>query len=116
MQNVLSETAQPMPTSLNAKPGAHGIVAVQGSIVFLVDDDAAIRKGMTRLLQLAGYQTDAFASAEEFLARSCCEGPACLILDVRLPGLNGLELQQTLAREDRQLPIIFITGMGNVPM
>jgi FixJ family two-component response regulator len=84
--------------------------------VFVVDDDASVRGALARLLHSAGYQTETFASAEGFLAQSRFDAPGCIILDVRMPGLNGLELQQALAAADRQLPIVFITGHGNVPM
>ncbi len=84
--------------------------------MFVVDDDASVRGALARLLHSAGYQTETFASAEGFLAQSRFDAPGCIILDVRMPGLNGLELQQTLAAADRQLPIVFITGHGDVPM
>jgi FixJ family two-component response regulator len=84
--------------------------------VFVVDDDASVRGALARLLHSAGYQTETFASAEGFLAQSRFDAPACILLDVRMPGLNGLELQQALAAADRQLPIVFITGHGDVPM
>jgi len=83
--------------------------------VFVVDDDASLRGALARLLHSAGYQTETFASAEGFLAQSRFDAPGCILLDVRMPGLNGLELQQTLAAADRQLPIVFITGHGDVP-
>jgi FixJ family two-component response regulator len=84
--------------------------------VFVVDDDASVRRALVRLLHSAGYQTKTFASAEGFLAQSRFDNPGCIILDVRMPGLNGLELQQALSAADRQLPIVFITGHGDVPM
>jgi FixJ family two-component response regulator len=84
--------------------------------VFVVDDDASVRGALARLLDSAGYQTETFASAEGFLAQSRFDAPGCILLDVRMPGLNGLELQQALAAADRQLPIVFITGHGDVPM
>ncbi len=84
--------------------------------MFVVDDDASVRGALARLLHSAGYQTETFASAEGFLAQSRFDAPGCIILDVRMPGLNGLELQQALAAADRQLPIVFITGHGDVPM
>jgi len=83
--------------------------------VFVVDDDASLRGALARLLHSAGYQTETFASAEGFLAQSRFDAPGCILLDVRMPGLNGLELQQALAAADRQLPIVFITGHGDVP-
>jgi FixJ family two-component response regulator len=84
--------------------------------VFVVDDDASVRGALARLLHSAGYQTETFASAEGFLAQGRFDAPGCILLDVRMPGLNGLELQQALAAADRQLPIVFITGHGDVPM
>jgi FixJ family two-component response regulator len=84
--------------------------------VFVVDDDASVRGAVARLLHSAGYQTETFASAEGFLAQSRFDAPGCILLDVRMPGLNGLELQQALTAADRQLPIVFITGHGDVPM
>jgi FixJ family two-component response regulator len=84
--------------------------------VFVVDDDASVRGALARLLHSAGYQTETFASAEGFLAQSRFDAPGCILLDVRMPGLNGLELQEALAAADRQLPIVFITGHGDVPM
>jgi FixJ family two-component response regulator len=88
----------------------------QKSTVFVVDDDRSIRKGIARLLRSAGHEVSAFDSAEEFLAGGHSEGPGCLVLDVRLPGVNGLELQDVLVTAERHLPIIFITGLGNIPM
>ena len=84
--------------------------------MFVVDDDASVRGALARLLHSAGYQTETFASAEGFLAQSRFDAPGCILLDVRMPGLNGLELQQALAAANRQLPIVFITGHGDVPM
>jgi FixJ family two-component response regulator len=84
--------------------------------VFVVDDDASVRGALARLLHSAGYQTETFSSGEGFLAESRFDAPGCILLDVRMPGLNGLELQQALAAADRQLPIVFITGHGDVPM
>ena len=80
------------------------------SMVFVVDDDSSVRKSMTRLIGSAGYTVEAFASAREFLARARYPGPACLVLDVRMPGLNGLDLQETLARVGRRMSIVFVTG------
>jgi len=80
------------------------------SMVFVVDDDSSVRKSMTRLIGSAGYTVEAFASAREFLARARYPGPACLVLDVRMPGLNGLDLQEALARVGRRMSIVFVTG------
>ena len=85
-------------------------------IVFVVDDDPSVRKSLTRLIASAGYTVQAFASAREFLARVEPRGACCLVLDVRMPGLTGLDLQEALAHALHRTPIIFITGHGDVPM
>lgn len=86
------------------------------STVFLVDDDAAIRKALTRLLVAAGLDVRSFASPQAFLERHDPAVPGCLVLDVAMPGLNGLELQRVLAESGCNRPIIFLTGRGDVPM
>jgi FixJ family two-component response regulator len=86
------------------------------AMVFVVDDDAPMRESLQNLLRSVGLRVEAFASAQEFLRRPRPEGPGCLVLDVRLPGLSGLDLQQQLAQGDRDMPIIFITGHGDIPM
>jgi len=86
------------------------------SLVILVDDDPSFRRSTERLLRTAGYQIQSFASALEFLHSPRPDVPACLVSDVRMPGLNGLDLQRELARAGWQIPIIFITGHGDVPM
>ena len=86
------------------------------ALVFVVDDDASLRASLQDLLESVGLQVVACASAQEFLRRPRPEGPSCLVLDVRLPGLSGLELQRQLAAGDRAMPIIFITGHGDIPM
>ncbi|HUL04662.1 MAG TPA: response regulator [Gemmatimonadales bacterium] len=85
--------------------------------VFVVDDDDSVRKGLTRLLSSAGYRVDAFRSAKEFLARGTPrpDGPACVILDLCMPDLGGLELQDLLQAANVPLPILFATGHGDVP-
>ncbi len=83
--------------------------------VFVVDDDPSVRGGLARLFKSVGLAAEAFASAREFLGRAPIEGPACLVLDVRLPELSGLDLQEELARAGVAIPIIFITGHGTVP-
>ena len=82
----------------------------------MVDDDASIRTSTERLLRTAGFTVHTFGSAKEFLASSRPQGPACLLLDVRLPGLSGLELQRELTQAGFTVPIIFITGHGDIPM
>jgi len=84
-------------------------------LVFVVDDDPSVRKSLARLITTAGYEVEAFASAREFLARPLSEGPCCLVLDVRMPGLTGLALQEALATAGHHLSIVFITGYGDVP-
>ena len=86
------------------------------SIVFVVDDDISVRESLALLILAEGWQPETFASAQAFLARAPVRVPSCLVLDVSLPGLNGLELQQRIAGERTDLPIIFITGYGDVPM
>src|SRR5947199_4729063 len=83
--------------------------------VFVVDDDVSVRESLEMLIRAAGWQPETFASAQAFLSRPRPTGPCCLVLDVTLPGLSGLELQQELA-EQTYMPIIFITGHGDVPM
>ena len=86
------------------------------SFVFLVDDDASVRKGVSRLLRSAGYRSEVFESAPDFLARDQHTGPSCVIVDVRMPGLNGIELQKTLIQRRREEQLIFITGHGDISM
>ena len=86
------------------------------AVVFVVDDDASVRKSLARLISEAGYTVQAFASAREFLARAPSGGPSCVVLDVRMPGITGLDLQQTLAGAAHKMPIIFITGHGDIGM
>jgi FixJ family two-component response regulator len=91
-------------------------MAAANALVFLIDDDASVRKGVSRLLRSAGYKSETFESASGFLARERYAGPACVIIDVRMPGLNGMDLQQALVRQRREEQLIFITGHGNIPM
>jgi len=86
------------------------------ALVFVVEDDAPLRESLQDLLRSVGLRVAAFASAQEFLHSKRPEVPGCLVLDVRLPGLSGLELQQRLAEADIEIPIIFITGHGDIPM
>ena len=85
-------------------------------IVFVVDDDVSVRESLEALIRCAGWEPETFASAQEFLARPRVLAPSCLILDVTLPGLNGLDLQKRVAADRIDMPIIFITGYGDVPM
>ena len=84
--------------------------------VFVIDDDASIRKSLSRLLRSAGYSAETFSCAEEFLGREHFDGVGCLILDVQMPGLSGMDLQEELTKADYQMPIVFITGHGDIPM
>jgi FixJ family two-component response regulator len=86
------------------------------SIVFVVEDDSSMREALTDLIASVGLQVEAFKSAREFLEHRRGDAPACLVLDVRLPGLSGLDLQRELARTAAPIPIIFITGHGDIPM
>ena len=85
-------------------------------IVFIVDDDLSVRRSTERLVRSAGFNVQSFASAGEFLKNPRSEGPACLVLDVRMPGLNGMDLQHELNQSGIHIPIIFITGHGDIPM
>jgi FixJ family two-component response regulator len=85
-------------------------------IVFVVDDDHLFRRSTERLVRVAGWNVQSFASASDFLKNPRPEGPACLVLDVHMPGLSGMDLQQELARMELNIPIIFITGRGDIPM
>jgi FixJ family two-component response regulator len=86
------------------------------AIVFVVDDDISVRESLELLIRAAGWQAEVFNSAQAFLARPRSFAPSCLILDVNLPDLNGLDLQKRVASERNDMPIIFITGYGDVPM
>jgi FixJ family two-component response regulator len=85
-------------------------------IVFVVDDDVSVRESLELLIRCAGWRPETFASAHDFLVRPRVWVPSCLVLDVSLPGLNGLDLQKRVAVERPDMPIIFITGYGDVPM
>jgi len=85
------------------------------AVVFVVDDDASVREALQRLVRSAGLRVEAFASAEEFLKRGRSEEPSCLVLDVRLPELSGLDLQRRMIDTNNEMPIVFITGHGDIP-
>jgi FixJ family two-component response regulator len=89
---------------------------VSAPAVFVVDDDPSLRKSLTRVLTTAGYAVETFASARDFMARPPFPSPSCVVLDVRMPGLSGLDLQEVLVSGARPLPIVFITGHGDIPM
>src|SRR5262249_11392958 len=86
------------------------------SIVFVVDDDRSVREGLVDLISSVGMTVKAFGSAQEFLLHKRPDAPACLVLDVRLPGPSGLDLQRQLSQSQQPIPIIFITGHGDIPM
>ena len=85
-------------------------------VVFVVDDDVSVRESLAALIQWAGWRPQTFSSARDFLSRARDESPSCLVLDVELPDLNGLELQGRMATDRTDMPIIFITGYGDIPM
>ena len=89
-----------------------------GPTIFIVDDDPSVRKSLARVVTSAGYRVEAFASARDFVARapSPGPGPSCVVLDVRMPGLTGLDLQAALTRAERPMPIVFITGHSDISM
>jgi FixJ family two-component response regulator len=91
-------------------------MAEAGSLVIIIDDDADIREALCALLETVKLRAVTFASATEFLASKRPDGPCCIVLDVRLPGLGGLEFQRRLTQENIQIPVIFITGHGDIPM
>jgi FixJ family two-component response regulator len=91
-------------------------VTEAGAMVFVVDDDVAMRRSLENLIRSVGLRVEAFASAQEFLFTKREDVPGCLVLDVRLPGLSGLDLQKRMAESDIEVPIIFITGHGDIPM
>ena len=86
------------------------------AIVFVIDDDQSVRKSLRRLLDAANYKTELFNSASDFLQRSLHPGPSCIIIDVRMPGLTGMDLQKTLIESGREEQLIFITAHGDIPM
>lgn len=85
-------------------------------VVFVVDDDASMRESLKNLTRSVGLRVEAFASAQEFLRAKLSDEPGCLVLDVRMPGLSGLDLQKRMAETGTDLPIIFLTGHGDIPM
>jgi len=89
---------------------------MSGPTVFIIDDDPSVRKSLSRLVRSLGFGSESFASAEEFLGRERYDGLGCIVLDVRMPGLSGMELQDELVKGEFSMPIIFITGHGDIPM
>ena len=92
------------------------MTATDDVTVFIIDDDARMRAAMQRLLKSVGLRTESFATPEEFLQRRLPDSPNCLVLDVRLPGMSGLDVQGRLIEAGVRIPIIFITGHGDIPM
>jgi len=105
MKSASAPSSKSSSTQTEAKP-----------IVFIVDDDISVRESLETLIRFVGWQAETFASAEEFLARPRNTTPCCLVLDISLPELNGLELQKLIAPDRVDMPIIFITGHGDIPM
>src|SRR5262245_21214131 len=97
-------------------PLAKPVVSGDQPIVFVVDDDESIRQALARLFHSVQLRAEVFASAQEFLKSQRPDAPACLVLDVRLPGLSGLDFQAELIKADARIPIVFITGHGDIPM
>src|SRR5258707_1455899 len=104
-------SASSAPGQSKSSPKSHAT-----PIVFVVDDDISVRESLELLIRSEGWQPETFESAQEFLSHPRALTPSCLVLDVSLPGLNGLELQKRLAADRIDMPIIFITGHGDVPM
>ena len=92
----------------NPRPQSDAVIAI-------VDDDPSVRRGLERLIRSAGWKAETFASAQEFLDRPRSEAPSCLVLDLQLPGLSGLDLQKRMAEAGLAIPIVFLTGHGNIP-
>src|ERR1700758_1491965 len=88
----------------------------QQPVMFVIDDDASVREGLSRLFRSVRLQVETFASTADFLQHRLPEEPRCLVLDVRLPGLSGLDFQSELAKADVDIPIVFMTGYGDIPM
>jgi FixJ family two-component response regulator len=101
---------------MNAKPPGRNAVAQPGPVVFVVDDDPSLRAALDSLFRSVGLPVELFESTSELLRRPLAEMHGCLVLDVRLPGLSGLDFQSQLSKLDIQLPIIFMTGHGDIPM
>ena len=92
------------------------MTSADSPIVFIVDDDTRMREAMQRLLKTVGLDSESFATPEDFLKHRFPNSPSCLLLDVRLPGMSGLDVQRKLTEMDIQIPVIFITGHGDIPM
>ena len=104
------------PLQRSAPPPPHRRSEAERPLVIIVDDDASVREALEELIQSAGFYSTSFASTRELLDADVLDSPGCLILDVRMPGANGLHLQQHLAQNGNPKPIIFLTGHGDIPM
>ena len=104
------------PASSAFHESQSSLVSRDTPTVFVVDDDISVRESLEVLIRCAGWRSEVFSSAQEFLARPRVFAPSCLVLDVTLPDLNGLDLQKRIATDRSDMPIIFITGHGDVPM
>ena len=91
-------------------------MSMRETCIFIIDDDPSVREALSLLLGSVGYSCELFSSAEEFLARKPFDGLGCIVLDVRMSGMSGLDLQEELVKRDRCMPIVFITGHGDIPM
>ena len=111
----VTRATYPVPSAIPSRPIEVLTMPDVTSIVFVVDDDVSVRESLELLIKSAGWSSETFVSAQEFLSRRQPTVPCCLVLDVTLPGISGLELQKQLA-ERTSMPIIFITGHGDVPM
>ena len=126
LPGILAKTYVPIPAigrSFRLRAQRRGgtrcagcLVTGADRIVFVVDDDEGVREALSSLLRSVGLRVEAFATAQEFLRNPRADAAACLVLDVRLPGLSGLDLQRELAGAGETIPIIFITGYGDIPM
>jgi FixJ family two-component response regulator len=115
VQTTVGDTERNRERDLPRRSAKHDASAA-ASVVFVVDDDASLRDSLRRLITSVGYKVEVFPSARVFLDAHRPDAPGCLVLDVRLPGLSGLDLQRELAETDAELPIIFLTGHGDIPM
>jgi FixJ family two-component response regulator len=115
VQTTVGDTERNRERDLPRRSAKHD-ASTADSVVFVVDDDASLRDSLRRLITSVGYKVEVFHSARAFLDAHRPDAPGCLVLDVRLPGLSGLDLQRELAETDAELPIIFLTGHGDIPM
>lgn len=99
-----------------AKGGGARVTPADDATVFVIDDDARMRAATERLLKSVGLHVESFSAPKDFLTRKLPSGPSCLVLDVRLPGMSGLDVQRKLTEAGVQIPVIFITGHGDIPM